>query len=62
MKAKKPMFMSIINAAKFTGLSLRHFRRVYYENGDGELFQIKRAFFVKTVDLERWQRRRLKSA
>lgn len=58
----KKLFMDVESAAKYIGFSVRHFRRIYYEDGKGKFFQIGRRFFVKTEDLEKWNKERKASA
>ena len=47
-------FLSIPNAAKAAGVSVRHFRRMYTEK-NGKFFQIGRSFFILAKDLEKWK-------
>ena len=51
---KPKLMLSMTNAAKACGMSIRHFRRMYTEK-NGKFFQIGRSFFILTKDLEEWK-------
>ncbi len=51
---KPRLMLSITNAAKEVGMSVRHFRRLYTDN-NGKFFQVRRSFFILTKDLEEWK-------
>jgi excisionase family DNA binding protein len=48
-------FTDIPNAAKTSGFSVRHFRRMIREDGV-RIVQIGRKFFILTTDLEKWKK------
>lgn len=56
MKKAPGKFLTAPQAAEYVGLSLRHFRRVYYEEGNGKFFMIGRKMFIVRTDLEAWQK------
>lgn len=59
---KEKNFCDVTEAAERAGMSIRHFRRVYFDQDHGAFFAIRRKFFVKLVDLEAWLRRRKKAS
>ena len=54
---KPRLMLSLTNAAKDVGMSVRHFRREYTEK-NGKFFQIGRSYFILTKDLEEWKQMR----
>lgn len=61
MTAKLSRFVSIVTAAKYSGLSTRHFRRRYCKDKN-KVFYVGQKLFLLREDLERWVEQMRKTA